>query len=98
MRVAHSSRMATGPKKKPAARSTKRAGASRSAPNPFSSGAKASKPKQPKKAQPSAVDEGAARPPMRATVKRADGTEKARLSVYLDIPVALKLRRYCFEH
>jgi hypothetical protein len=38
------------------------------------------------------------RPKMRGLVKRAKGKELARVTIYLEPEVALKLRRYCFEN
>lgn len=38
------------------------------------------------------------RPKMRGVVKRADGDERARVTVYLELDVAAKLRRHCFEN
>lgn len=40
----------------------------------------------------------ARRPKMRGVVKRADGDERARVTVYLELDVAAKLRRHCFEN
>ncbi len=38
------------------------------------------------------------RPKMRGLVKRADGDEKARVTVYLELDAAARLRRHCFEN
>jgi hypothetical protein len=38
------------------------------------------------------------RPKMRGVVRRADGDERARVTVYLGLDVAAKLRRHCFEN
>ena len=35
---------------------------------------------------------------IRGVVQRADGVERARVTVYLSVPAAAKLRRHCFEN
>lgn len=44
------------------------------------------------------VSSSVRRPKMRGVVKRADGDERARVTVYLELDVAAKLRRHCFEN
>jgi hypothetical protein len=46
----------------------------------------------------SAASSKALAPKVRGLVQRADGGAAARITVYLDPDVAMKLRRHCFEN